>query len=119
MCKFYFNFYFTKFPKNQYFYFTKFDKTVFYSDPLILKSFMLPRNNEFDFYSTKFSNTLFYFHTHSLNYNLFFRTTVESTNKLPISTKFLKHCHPVTSKQLNPYLPSGGNQKLSLRRIST
>ena len=95
--KFYFKFYFTKFPKNLYFYFTKFDKTVFYSDALILKSyFILLLNNEFDFYSTKFNNKLFYFDTHSLNYNLFSRTSVESTNKLTISTKFLKHCHPLT-----------------------
>ena len=64
--EFNFDFYFTKFPKNQYFYFTKFYKTLFYYVARISKSyFILPHHNEFNFYSSKFNNKLFYFHTQS------------------------------------------------------
>ena len=95
--EFHFDFYFTNFPKNQYFYFTKFYRTVFYYIALMSKSyFTLPHHNEFDFYSTKFNKKLIYFHTQSLNYLLFSGTSVEHTNKLLISTRFLKHCHPST-----------------------
>ena len=93
---------------------------VFYSVALILKSyFILPHNNELDFYSTKFHYNLFYFHTSSLNYNLFSRTSVESINKLTISTKFLKHCHPLTLIQTNKKKPKNNTNIFILSSFSS